>query len=161
MKNLIKLIALFAIGIGVQAQQFYSTNNLAATNHTIFASGAVIQQITLWSTNASPTMVYLRDGDLTYTNGVYTNFLRYTTNVISSYVGASGITNNQTNVNIVYVPQTIAANTNNTPVRATITVPASGVILTYPFDPNLLFTKKLTLSNSAVGLNAVIQYRVD
>lgn len=162
MKKLLILTTVLVLGmVSASAQLFYGTNNLAATNNTIFSSGAVVlQKITLWSTNTSPTLVYLRDGDLVSTNSAFTNYLTYTTNVVTTWVGTQGTTNNYTNTVVTYIANNVAASTNNAvPARFTFVVPASPTILNYTFVPNQTFVNKLTLSNSVAGVNALIQYR--
>jgi len=146
--------------VSLTAQQFYVTNNLAATNNTLLSAAAVLQSIQLYSTNASPTIVQLRDGDATVVTGAYTNWLTYTTNVVSSYINfGTGTTNQQTNTVVTYVANNVAAATNNVNPMFTIVVPASPAVVNYNFRPNSQVINKLTLSNNLAGLNVVLQYR--
>jgi hypothetical protein len=160
LKSLLLVCGLFALNTRAE---FYATNNLAASNHIIFsAGGKVLQSITLWSTNVAPTLVYLRDGTLVTTNGVFTNYVRYTTNVITSDVSAfTGLTNTFTNTVIQYTAVVTAANTNVAVLpRYTFVVPSTPTVFNFDFDPQPMFVNPTTtLSNSLTGLNVLLEYR--
>lgn len=159
MKNLIKvlLVAVALLIPSVKADTF-STNNLAAsTNHTILTSPLILQSITLWSTNTSPTTVKFFDNWATSTNTAWTNLVVSVAAVVTNFVTSSGVTNSFTNtVQKVTSTAHAAAIVVPTPIL-TVTVPASGVLVT--LDDPIFFTKRLTLDVSAAGLSFNMSYR--
>ena len=165
MKKLITLITLlgsltFCFG---QADTIYVTNNMAVGIATISTQPGILTSLTAYSTNTSPTIVLLYDGYYLATNVTWTNYTTYTTNVVTSYVTTTGITNNLTNLVIKTVanPHAAVAGTVNTPF-ATLVVPAassSGTITPIVFNDDFLFGKRLSFSNGATGLTLIGHYR--
>lgn len=135
-------------------------SNQSAGASAVVATPAVLDSITLFTTNATPTIVYLYDGAVTNVTGLTTNYITYTTNIVTSYITSLGTTNLHTN-NVLYnVAQVNAAATNiSTPIY-TLVVPASGALVTYTPPSPLVFTTKITLSNNLTGVSGVISYRL-
>jgi hypothetical protein len=163
MKNLIKLVIASAMLIvSAKAQSTFATNNLAvSTNHTILTAPMVIESITLWSTNASPTTVKFLDGWATSTNAAWTNKVFTSQSVVTAaYTVTSGATNGPF-TNIVYKSTSTehAAAVIVTVPLMTVTVPASGVLIT--IDDPIAITKRLTLDVSAAGLSFNMKYRTN
>ena len=134
-----------------------SVSNLSNTNTTIVATPVVITELTLFSTNTTPTIVYLYDGSLTVTNSAYTNYTTSVSTEVESYVGANGLTNAWTNSVITVAANEVAEETvDRTPV-ATLVVPANNVPVT--ITPNVIFTYSAILSNNLAGISGIITYR--
>ncbi len=146
-----------------QATQTYFTNNMSSGIATVATAPLILLNMTAWSTNSSPTILYLYDGYYTLTNGAYTNYTVYTTNVAVSYVTTTGITNQYTNTVLKTVANAVAAKSGEV-ASPTVTVvipaaPSSGSALV-TFDDMTVFGRRLTISNSATGLNLVARYRL-
>lgn len=159
----LSLITVMSVASYGQATQTYVTNNMAAGLATITTQGGILTTLTAYSTNQSPTYVRLYDGYATATNGAWTNYTVYTTNVVTSYVTSTGITNNLTNLVIKTIANEHAAlNGEAATPTLTLLIPAAssnGTLNLVTFDDPLLFGKRLTLSNSATGLSILAKYR--
>ena len=137
-----------------------STNNVAAGAHTIITnSSVVLDSITLFTTNATPTLVYLYDGALLSTNAAWTNYTSYVTNLVYSYVTSLGTTNTGTNSVLYVQANPHAAATINVEPLVSLVVPANGDLVTYTPPTPLVFSKSLVLSNSLIGVSGTISYR--
>lgn len=167
MKKLLAILGLSSVTLFAQipSQSVYVTNNMAASATTIISKSIDVGQLTFWTTNTSTTLVYLYDGAITNVTAAYTNYTTYSTNIVSNYVTTTGTTNSLTNHVIYNAAVAVAAATNNSSPYVTIVVPgslianAAGQFVTYTPPTELVFRNKLTLSNSAAGLNGVISYR--
>jgi hypothetical protein len=158
-KILLRAAALFAgLVIGTAAWADVYSESRGYTNAVIFTNGGkVIDYITVvpGSTN---TMLYFYDlasTTLTYTNAGYTNVSRYTTNLITTYVTSTGITNTLTN-SVTYTDVNVVGDATNTysPIM-TYAVPASTITT---FTDKLILSKGLTLTNSH-ALTLIIGYK--
>lgn len=149
-----------AVSLVSAKAEYFATNNLSASNHFVLAKGAVLQTLTLYSTNTVPTVVRLYDGAITNITSAFTNYVVYTTNEVTTVTSTTtGVTNSFTNTVVKYTAQAVAAATNNNTPRVTIVVPASNVPVEYVFNPNELFSSRLTVSNDLTGLSFVLRYR--
>src|SRR5688572_28292787 len=128
--NLIKtLVAALAIVVTSQGATT-AFSNLAATNTTVIATPVVINSLTFFSTNTTPTLVYLYDNATTVTNAAYTNYTSTVSTEVESFVGSNGITNAVTNVVVaIATSEHAAATVAKTPV-VTLVVPANNVPVT-------------------------------
>lgn len=162
-KLFIKLFALVALTTSLYAQGslYYTTSNVAATNIAPISTGFLLDQIILTSTNNSSSLVYLYDGGLTYVTGAYTNYVTYTTNVVSTYISILGTTNIMTNKVVWNALNPHAAATNNSsPILALAVNPATGNVINYTPTVPIVFARSLTLSNNNAGLNVTIRYHL-
>ena len=168
MKNFFKLLFVTVLAaVSIQAQSYYTTNNLAAGFHTISSTPAVLNSITVWTTNQTATIISLYDSFVVLTNSAYTNYITYQTNIVTTYITSTGVTNQMTN-SLRYVgPNVVAASTNGTPVPLiSFTIPGSAVANSattpFTFTPpggSALFATRLALSNDQAGASALINYR--
>jgi hypothetical protein len=157
MKKFISIIGLGVSLLTAQAQLFTSQSNLAATNTAVITTPLVLEQMTLFSTNTTPTLVFLYDGAITNVTAAYTNYIQYPTNVVTTYTNTTGTTNTLTNrVEYTLAVANAAATNNSSPIRSLV-VPASGSVTV--FTETIPFAQKLTISNNLAGLSAVIRYR--
>jgi hypothetical protein len=159
MKKILLLIGAILSFAQANAAQFFVTNNLAASFHTLTAVPAIVDVVTLTTTNDTATIVYLVDGWQLQTNAAYTNFTTTTTTEVVAYVTSLGTTNNYTNTVIQTAANPVAASTTAVaaPIAA-ITVTKNQPAVFTPTYP-LQFTKFIALTNNAAGVNAVISYR--
>jgi hypothetical protein len=155
MKKLI--LALLLTVLSTKAVVF-STNNLAAGNHFLISGANVLQSLVLSTTNDTPTQVLVYDGAITNITAAWTNWTSYTTNVVYSYLTSTGTTNTVTNTVVFPVINPHAAATNNTvPIIAGVVTKQTPFVLTPP--GGTIFTSRVTLSNNAAGVNAIVLYR--
>lgn len=134
-------------------------DNLEATNTVVISTPLVLDSITLYSTNATPTIVRLIDGDLTTVTAAWTNYITYQTNLVRTYINTLGTTNITTN-SLQYVQlEPHAAATNATTPILTIVVPADGGMVTFEPPSPIVFTSKLNLSNNLMGVSGIVSYR--
>lgn len=138
-----------------------SGSMLATNADSVVSTPLVITKLTLWSTNTTtPSIVYLYDGWTLQTNTAYTNYTSARTAVASTYVTTTGVTNSFTNYVFKTTANPVAAATVVNNPTATFVVPTSGELLTIDNEEaGLIFGRQLSISNSADGLNYVIQYR--
>lgn len=165
MKKLLLGLALAGI-TSAFGQSYYITNNLAgSTNHVTVNSAHYLNEITFFTTNQNATIVRLFDGSVESVLPARTNYVVYTTNLVTSYVTTLGTTNTYTNKYVYVQANPSAASTNVATPVATIVVPGSPIADTqgspYVFKPVLpiLFVSSLNISNTQTGLSAVINYR--
>jgi hypothetical protein len=156
--SLVFLASLFTAQAQLTAgQQIFATNNLTAGAGIMINEGVTVNQLQLYSTNLTPTIVRLYDGWYVYTNAAFTNYTTYLTNIVTTYTNTTGTTNTFTNSVLFSAAAVTAASTNNnTPPIVSFIVPANNVPITIngPFQ----FSQKLTLSNNLTGLSGVILY---
>lgn len=164
MKKLFTILTLaFAINfVNGQATQTYVTNNMSSGIATVSTTGGILLSLTAYTTNIAPTFLRFYDGYYTATNGAYTNYIVYTTNVVTSYITTTGITNNLTNLVIKTVANPVAA-VSGAPATPVLTLvvpgaPASG-FAPLVWNDGLIFGRRLTLSNSLTGLTILGTYR--
>jgi hypothetical protein len=155
--NLIKTL-LAAVALVVTSQGATTAfSNLAATNTTVVTTPAVVNSLTLFSTNTTPTLVRLYDNAITVTNAAYTNYTSTVSTEVESFVGSNGITNAVTNVVVAIATSEHAAETiAKTPV-VTVVVPANNIPVT--ITPRSIFPHKVVLSNNLAGVSGIITYR--
>jgi len=159
MKNLfIILLAMACVTFQAKAD-VYVTNNMAVGISTPASVPVQLTRLTLFTTNLTATIVYLYDGFLTQTNNGYTNYVTSTTSQITLYTNTTGLTNTWTNTVITTSPNAVAARVNvlSTPLATLVVPPSPGVL---DVNSSLLFGNRITLSNTAQGLSAVISYRL-
>lgn len=140
---------------------YFVTNNLTASARSLITGTFLLESITLTTTNTVPTVVRLYDGDTTYITQAYTNYVSYTTNIISTYISVLGTTNTMTNTVLWNGLTGHALATNNTPVIAAVVAnPGTLPVVTWTPTTAIPFVNKLTLSNDAAGLNVIVRYRL-
>lgn len=158
MKNLIKSLILVALlAVSVKAETV--STSLATGTNVIKASQSVfISSIQFANGTGSAVTVELFDAPtnvLTYTVGAYTNFVTFTSNVVSTVVGFDGATNSFTNSTLSIAANPVAANTNNYRSIIKVTVPASSS-LTVPVNTVAGFG--VTATNNGV-VTATLTYQ--
>lgn len=159
MKTAIKLLLAIAFFTATSFGAQKVGSNLTATNTVIITNACVATSFTFFSTNATPTIVRLFDGDLTYVTGAYTNYTAASTSKVTSFVTVNGTTNLSTNTVIQLTASAHAAATNTLVPIAVFVVPAANVPITIEPDSGIAFASKLNLSNNLAGLSYVISYR--
>jgi hypothetical protein len=153
------LLGIVATSMCVNAQTVAIGTDMVATNtDSIISQAAVLTKLTLWTTNTTtPSIVRLYDGYRLQTNTAYTNYTVARTAEVRTWITSTGTTNNHTNWVYKTTANPVAAATVvNTPT-ATITVPTGGELLTITDDISL--ARRLSISNSAPGLNYIFEYR--
>lgn len=166
MKNIITLIAVALLSVASSYGLTQAESNLTLnTNKTILSTPAVINSITLWSTNTAVTTVKLYDYFRVYTNTAHTNYTTTITTEVSEHITSTGTTNYNTNTVIQRTANAVAAAENvEPPIVKTLIVPATGTadtagaIVTYtgPF----YFNRRVVADISATGLSYVMDYSV-
>jgi hypothetical protein len=162
MKNIIKYLMVAVVSlISVRADTFFSTNNLpASTNNLCINAPLVLTSITLSTTNDLPTLVKVYDGGPTTVSPLWTNYITYKTNTVSTYLSGTGTTNTVTNTTLYVLANINAAVTNaTTPRVALVVTKTTPITFTTPNSSGVIFDSKLTLDTAAAGVSAVIQYR--
>jgi hypothetical protein len=162
MKKILLLIgAILSLSTIAQAQglSYYTTNNLAASNHVTVPTPAIVHQVYLTTTNTTPTLVYLIDGYRLKTNAAYTNFTTTTTTEVVEYITSLGTTNAYTNTVIQTAANPVAASTTTVGTPIAVIPVTSTLPVTFTPTYPLQFTSFVTLTNDAAGVNAVISYR--
>lgn len=165
MKTLKLIVACLMVGLGgLKAKaDVFATNNLAATNNVLITGAFVLQSMTIFTTNDTPTLIRIYDGDTTKVTTAWTNYTSYTTNYVTTWLTSTGTTNTSTNTYIYTLATPNAAATNANDVRISAVVDK---LTPYTFNPAQIpgaylstFNSKLTLSNDLAGVGAIIQYR--
>lgn len=160
-KNLIKigLVAVVAL-VSTKADSFFATNNLAAsTNHFVIQGPVLVSKIILSTTNDLPTIVKFYDGYPHRTNVLWTNFVSYTTNITVSHITSTGVTNEVTSTKVYFAPQVNAAAFSFQPPAFVFSVDKLNPVSFDVTGNSAIFSRRVTLDNSAAGVNAAIQYR--
>lgn len=160
MKKLIAILS-FLLLQATFAQTVYVETNLAATNKILVNAPIVLEQLTAYSTNQNVTTLYLLDGYYTTTNAAWTNYTSAITNVVTTYVTSTGVTNSLTNAVYKTFANPHAASTAVTPTLRAYMVPGAptGGTSIIQINDSLVFGQRLTVSNSSAGLNILLQYR--
>ena len=156
------LFAVSLLALNINAASTAIISNQVATNAVIVNGGALLDNVVLYSTNTTPTIVYFYDGAITNVTAAWTNYTAYSTNQTYSYITSGGTTNLQTNTTWYVIANPRAAATNNTTPMLTLVVPGSGTGQTLNFTPPIpqIFAQRITVSNNLAGLSGVITYRV-
>lgn len=162
LKTLSLILFVLTLAIAAQAQLIISTN-LPATNAVslLTTNRASVYAIEISSDKAG--VVDLYDSDTladpyfgtNYVNASYVSRLTYATNIVSSYVGTTGVTNFYTNTGVFTASVTNAASTNALPKLVSLAFGAN-VAQTYNIDA--LFVRGITARHST-NLNIILYYR--
>ena len=113
MKKLLCLIGLLCLTAKAEIVTGVIATNAAVS---VLTNAVVINSIQLSATTSAPFVVNMYDvasATLTYTNAAYTNTTSFTTNLVTTFVGATGVTNSYTNTVLFTTATITAANTNN------------------------------------------------
>ena len=166
MKNIIKILAaLTLLCINLKADVLTGS---FTTNETrlVWTNAVVIHSLQISATSGGPFILQLFDDNLavtTYTNAAYTNVTSYTTNLVTTFVGATGVTNSYTNTVLFTDRLAVAASTNNI---AAIGSWAIGVNESLLIPGPFIIAKGVVLKNisnavstNAVGGTYVVNYR--
>lgn len=159
MKKLFSLIAVVALVGNALADSWFTTNNLAANTHYLFAGPKVVTSITITTTNDTPTIIALYDGAITNVVAAYTSYTTYASNVVEEVITPTGVTNSYTTSRLFVAPVSNAAATNNTPVKIAGTVDKLNPLIITPTLGAQYFLSRFTLSNNAAGVSALVGYR--
>jgi hypothetical protein len=175
MKNFIKsLIVTTALlfSFKAEAQEYWSTNNVAAGFQTVAEGALVLNSVTAFTTNTAATILRVYDGWVVSTNALYTNYVTFPTNVVTSYINTGGTTNLLTNTVQWVAAQIVAASTNTVPKPiAMLVIPGSrtanvnGDPLTVNYatgtgyQNGLAFGRRLAISNDSAGTTIIVNYR--
>lgn len=160
MKKLFIVLVSLGLVVSAKAESFFATNNLAAsTNHFLIQGPALVSKILLSTTNDTPTIVKLYDGFPYIINTAWTNYVTYTTNITTSYITSTGTTNEVTRTVVQVAPQVNAAATNSQPPLLTFSVDKLNPVEFSVPGNTVIFSRRVTLDNSLIGVNAAIQYR--
>ncbi len=114
MKNFILILISFFVLLRLRADTAIS---VFTTNETrlVLTNALIVQSLQMSATSAGAFVLQLLDNNVpssVFTNAAITNFVARTTNVVTTLVGAAGVTNIFTNTVIVFDTTIIAANTN-------------------------------------------------
>lgn len=151
--TLISVVSMFSAHATI-----FTTNNLAATNATMINEPIIGKSITLFTTNATTTLVRLFDGATTREQAAWTNYVLAVTNVVTTYTNTTGTTNTFTNAVLKSFASIHDAETVNIDPIAVIAVPPNGETITLDLE-GLIFSQYLALSNNLKGVSAIITYR--
>ena len=153
MKKLLGLIALTAmLTLGMQTRAAVAVFSLTGplgtdgTNTLALATPGVINTLTI--ATGTNTIVRLYDSayeTLWWTNAAYTNYQTYLTNLITTTIMPSGLTNVSTNLTLFTAVTLTAAGSNAVPPFFTAAV-AAGDVQTYTLGS--VVTKALYISNT-------------
>lgn len=159
------LISLFA-GVGMVASAAFTTTvtvppntftnllSLSGSGYAIVTSAA----ITANSTNASVSFYDTTTNSLTYVVPAYTNITSYATNWVQTWTNYYGVTNSWTNISLVDVTNSVAASTNNYPVKIAAAALANTTTVLNPLYAT--FESGIYVTNTSTGIATVtIQYR--
>lgn len=155
MKKLLILSVLMLGFVESKAQQFYSTNDMAAGIRTVVNEAVVLRSLQLSGTTNCIVRIY--DGAATNVTGAYSNMTIFATNIITTNIGVNGITNLYTNTMLHTTIQAVAAATNATTPILTLNIGAN--VAPFLFDTPLSFTKYINVSNNSGGITMVLNYR--
>lgn len=152
------------LGGSLQAQIPQSFTGTTNGFYLISTNRASVYQVVLSVPSGQvPSTVTLYDCDsiaapffgTNYTNAAFTNYIMYSTTMVSSYVGTTGITNWYTNVGQFSLAVSNRPNTNVLPPIASFTV-AGGATIVYNVDA--LFARGICAAISS-NITGVINYR--
>lgn len=155
MKKILLIISLIGLTISVKAQQTFVTNSMAAGLREVVAEAIVVNSIIV--SGSSNTMIRIYDGSVTNVIAAYTNVIRFPTNVVTTFIGPTGITNNWTNTVLTTTATAVGAATNNVPPLLVLAVFAGQPPQIY--NGPYLLTRTLNVSNDLGGLNMIVNYR--
>lgn len=164
MKKLLLTLGLAIVGFTAFAQiplSFTGTTNgfyLLSTNRA-----SVYQVVLSVPSGQVPSTVTLYDCDsiaapffgTNYTNAAFTNYITYSTTMVSSSTGYTGYTNWYTNVGVFTLAVSNRPNTNVLPPIASFTV-AGGATIVYNVDA--LFARGICAAISS-NITGVVNYR--
>ena len=147
------LVSLFGVALSVSAAPATKTTTIAAGGFTNLltlgnSGNANITQVILTSPTTNATRIRIVDSPtntLTFTNAAYIQLQTYATNVITTYTNYFGVANSFTNVGLIDVTNTVAATTNNYPIRFTATSPTNTSSIftgTYSFNNGVWATNE-------------------
>ncbi len=159
-KSFVKYAAILLLTLLPVKAAVFATNNLAvSTNHYCVAGAFVLQQLQLFTTNDTPGVVKVFDGLPYVDNTQYTNYITYTTNIVSSVITSTGTTNSITNKTVFILPQTVAAARSFATPRFAYSVDKLNPVTIVPTGGFEVFSSRLTLDVGATGAGAVAVYR--
>jgi len=151
MKKLLSvLITLLVLAPVIQAAENYVASETTGTNRAVSATGRLYMKYLTVVPNGTNAIIRLYDypyTTLVRTNSAYTNYTMISSNVVTTFVGPTGITNAFTNTVLTPVVAVTAATTNTavTPL-AIYAVPAD---IPTTFTDTLLFNTGVILSNDS------------
>lgn len=163
--NLLKYLAVIGMLVGLTASaqtQTATVSTSAAARNTMITNAARLLSVTIANDTAQPLTVKLFDAgynastNLTWTNSAYTNTISYTTNIVTSYVTTTGVTNSLTNAGIFTVINSVSAATNSYPTVNTLSIPASDSVVWAPTG-GFLVSRGLIATNNT-NCTITIQY---
>lgn len=151
MKTLFKLLLLGMLLASFAAKATdVSTAATAAATNNIFTGSGRVQSIIIANDVASALTVKFFDApstNLTYSLGAYTNYLSYTTNIVTSYITPAGVTQLTTNSGVFTYANTVASSTPAYRTVATLNLAASTSMVYYPTN-GLIVTFGLSVTNN-------------
>lgn len=136
-----------------------STNNPVGFTSLLLTNACKIAQLQILA-GASGTIVDLYDNNLTnmtYTNLAYTNFVQYITNLVSTTIGVTGVTNLQTN-SVLYTATNVVALTTNNALPYTSYPCQANTLATYPLSE--LQSKGIAIRVSNTNASIIVRYRL-
>lgn len=112
-----KLLTLLVLVAGLMTARADIVTGTVATNatFTVLTNAVVVNSIQLSATTSGGFSLQMYDVNVpstTYTNVAYTNTTSYSSNLVTTFVGATGVTNNYTNTVIITDRITTPASTN-------------------------------------------------
>lgn len=149
MKTLTKLF----LSLLLVTASFAAENTTAVTGagtNNLINTGSRITQIIIANNVASALSVKFYDApstNLTYVQNAYTNYVSYTTNIVSVYTTPSGISQTNTNSGTFTYAQTVSSNSPAYRIVGTFEVPASTTV-TYVPTGGLLVINGLSVTNN-------------
>lgn len=160
MKSMNKIILAVLLLASVAFVKAETTSTSLATGTNVLKQSQSIYLTSVQFANGTGSAVTVELFDaptnvLTYSIGAYTNFVTYTSNVVSTVVGFSGSTNSYTNSTLITAANAVGSGTGNFRSVVKVTVPASSS-LTVPINTVCAFG--LTATNNGV-LTTTLTYQ--
>lgn len=158
MKKLFLVLCLVASMGAIHAQQVTSTNLHLADTYILLSTPKVVNSITLMSLTNQIVRVYDNaNTNLFHAHGAYTNFVTYNTNIVTSYVTTTGLTNTFTNTVLWTTSSAVAAGSNALAPVFTYAVPAGNIPVT--FMDSAIFSRGVAVSNMSTNISIIINHR--
>lgn len=154
LKKLVVIALLTLSVVLARAASITYTLNPAGITNTLGAP-LLVNNIVLLSNGTNSTVLAFDapTNSLTYSNNSYNSIVQYATNWITTWTNFFGVTNSTTNISLVNVTNTVAANTNTYPARFGISATASNTVQLD--NVSYYFLNGMLLSNNSSGIATI------
>lgn len=149
--NKIVFIAALAFAVNSYGQSSTNASVTGASTNNWLTNGARIHQLTIANATAATLTLTLFDAPSnspTNTQAAYTNYLTYTTNIITTNTMFSGNLQTNTNSGIYTYSSVVAANIYTYRVLATVVVPTATTLVYSPTNGLLAAQGVCTTNNT-------------